>query len=292
MRSIKHTLLRVASAIPLALIVLASTPAFAQDGNPPPPNSNAGQTLDTIPVPSIETLMQQIIEKDQMAKNGGSHINGGLDPNYVRTQGEIRQAAEKQRQAIIDFNERITESKSGVRPMGYMAGVSVGYYPEPNDYAHRNYCGPGATRVALSVRIPADQMPSIDTVGTEENIDPNWGVYMTAVGATLNQHLGTSWYEVNGASDVNHFITRVSTDFNANYALVTGLTTSGLPGWGTYNTNHIVTVNGMYMGDAYPTYYVDTASSYAGYSGNYNVSVSSATDFFNNHVYYNNTQAW
>jgi hypothetical protein len=228
-----------------------------------------------------------------VAKNAGLHINGGLDPNYTRTKEEVRRIAEKHRQAIIDFNALVAKSISGVQPMVPYVGVYVGYYPEPNDRDHRNYCGPGATQVALSARLPGSQIPSIDSIGTEENIDPNWGVSMPAVGATLNRHLNTSFYLVSGAANASQFITRVSSDFNAGYALVTALTTSGLPGWGTYNVNHIVTVYGMLMdGNTYPTNYVDTASAAAGYSGSYYVSVNSAYDFFNYHVCYNNAQAW
>src|SRR5262249_11193431 len=51
--------------------------------------------------------------------------------------------------------------------------VPVLAFHEPNDRAHRNYCGAGATEVLLSAWTPA--RPDVETVARAIKVDPNSG---------------------------------------------------------------------------------------------------------------------
>jgi hypothetical protein len=171
--------------------------------------------------------------------------------------------------------------------------LSVGVWREPNDYAHRNYCGPASTQVALDARLPWWQIPDIDTLGREENIDPNWGVAASAIQRVLNTRLGTTWYWLNSSSSASDLALKIRVDLSNQFAMVTGLKTGGMPGWGTRNVNHIVTVYGYYRSSTGQTeyvYYTETAGSVAGYNGTYQNAVSLAS--FWRYVQANNVQVW
>jgi hypothetical protein len=111
-----------------------------------------------------------------------------MDPNYVYTEKERRAITAKDK-----LVEQYTKERIGSRYIGPQL-LQVGTWKEPNDYAHRNYCGPGAAQVALDARLPASQVPDIDTLGAEMNINPNSGVYMTDLRDVLNNRLNTTWY--------------------------------------------------------------------------------------------------
>jgi len=84
------------------------------------------------PPPKVETV-----------DRGGNRA----DPNYVYTAEELEALAVKDRLA-----EKHVQELDGVK--GGSKILTVGYWPQPNDWAHRNYCGPGATQVALDARLP------------------------------------------------------------------------------------------------------------------------------------------
>lgn len=158
------------------------------------------------------------------------------------------------------------------KPLRYSSGaLIVGLWKEPNDWEHRNYCGPGATQVALDARLPASQVPDIDTIGEEENIDPDWGIYISAIKPVLNDRLNTGWYVYD--SDIGSEWTlfwRTIFDVDRGWALTTGCVTNQMPGWST-DANHIVAVVGYIDSDDYTDCisYTETAGSVAGYYGDY-----------------------
>jgi hypothetical protein len=151
-------------------------------------------------------------------------------------------------------------------------------WKEPNDEAHVNYCGPGASQVALDVRLPAMFVPSIDTIGDMENIDPNWGVYMNDVMSTLNLILreyddipnsnGFVAYELASPGSPWSLFNYVKWDNERWYATVSGVYTEGMPGWHK-NAYHIVAIFGLYYNSEYENYYeyAETSSPTAGYYG-------------------------
>jgi hypothetical protein len=181
---------------------------------------------------------------------------------------------------------------------GYWQWVSVvnNKWIEPENAAYVNYCGPSAGQVALDVRLEDWQIPSLYDIGQEMYINPSWGVYMTSVRDVLNRRLNTTWYEASGSGNANNFVSRASADLTRNYAMVTALQTSGLPGWGPVNVNHIVTVYAMYVGDGtYSIAWVDTASNMARHNqpgGSYLNYMYLGRDFYNGYVSRNDVQAW
>ncbi len=54
-----------------------------------------------------------------------------------------------------------------------VATVAVRPFREPNDHAHRNYCGAGATEVLLSAW--RDQVPDVEVVARTAGLDPRSG---------------------------------------------------------------------------------------------------------------------
>src|SRR3979411_795855 len=61
-------------------------------------------------------------------------------------------------------------------------------YPDPPDWAHRNYCGAGATQVLLSAWMT--DVPDIETVARASKLNPNSGEFggnaANAIDAFLN----------------------------------------------------------------------------------------------------------
>src|SRR5436853_3272823 len=66
--------------------------------------------------------------------------------------------------------------------------VEVRGYHEPGDWAHRNYCGAGATQVLLSAWM--SEVPDIEAVARASKLNPNRGEYgadaTNAINAFLN----------------------------------------------------------------------------------------------------------
>lgn len=261
--------------IALALMLGATSVAWAQQQ---PPNSTGVE-----PIPAGQTDTEPL-------------MRNRADPNYVYSPEELKWLAAKELLAA----ETLAQHENAKQEPDSIGGktLSVGVWLEPNDYAHRNYCGPGETQVALDARLPASSVPNIDTLGREENIDPNWGVWMSDVCRVLNTRLSTNCstgfcYENSGSASGSQFYSRVLLDIDANYALVTGVKTGSMPGWGGRNVNHIVTVYGYNEPTLNNQYvkYVETAAAAAGYSGPYWQPAVNRNTFWT-YVSGNNTQCW
>src|SRR5207247_9302676 len=65
--------------------------------------------------------------------------------------------------------------------------VEVRGYHEPGDWAHRNYCGAGATQVLLSAWM--SEVPDIETVARASKLNPNRGEYGADATNGINQFL-------------------------------------------------------------------------------------------------------
>lgn len=165
-------------------------------------------------------------------------------------------------------------------------------FKEPEDWDYVNYCGPSSTQVALRAR--TSNIPSLYAVGECENIDPSWGVYMTAVTDCLRQYLNNNFYENGSSLSKTTFASRLKSDVDQGYAMVTGTLTTSMMGWSGRSVNHIVTVYGYDNTYQYSTdkmvHYVDTASGIAGYSGLYFNKVT-LTDMWS-YVSPNDYQSW
>src|SRR5207302_8815380 len=79
--------------------------------------------------------------------------------------------------------------------------VVVRGFHEPGDFAHRNYCGAGATQVLLSGWMRS--VPDIETVAKASKLNPNRGVYgaddsivsITVLYTMLMASLGVACYK-------------------------------------------------------------------------------------------------
>jgi len=184
-----------------------------------------------------------------------------LDPNYKWTDEELAKLAAKNKAARSHANQK------GLAAATNQAILSVGSaekYREPNDYAHRNYCGPSSTQVAIRAR--TSNVPGLETVAVGEYLDPNYGVWINNITNYINGYLGTSWYVTGVANDSTQLGDWAQTDIDTGYAMITGAYTDGMPGW-VVSADHIVTVYGYNYST--PTkkkiYYVDTGSEYSGH---------------------------
>ena len=152
-------------------------------------------------------------------------------------------------------------------------GTSGQFKKSPDDYAHRNYCGPAATQVTIRAR--TTNVPGLEAVATYEHLDPNSGVGDGAVRDALNHYLNTNFYLLSVPSSETNFLDWMGSDIDLGYASTTSLQTYNntngyLPGW-TLNAAHIVAMRGYYVDPSGTIYvhYVDTAGTAAGYNGAY-----------------------
>lgn len=213
--------------------------------------------------------------------------NGGVDPSWTPSVEEIARYNEKLKR-VDALTKSIDSPQSDILVRNLYVGGN-GEFRQPEGYAYRNYCGPASTQVAIRAR--TSNVPSLDDIAAREQIDPNWGVYMSNVVPTLNYYLNTNYYGIGYASGETQFGSWVQSDVLDGYALITGLRTGTMPNW-SCNAFHIVTVYGYdYRNSSNKTInYVDTATSSSGYSGPYFNSVTLGTFWF--WVSNNNVQAW
>lgn len=240
-----------------------------------------------------------LVSSNNVGGNQQMGINGGIDPNHVVTQEEVAAIAKKDALAEQYMQDEF-QKLVGQVSAAYLQTKTVSLeqqWKEPNDWPHRNYCGPGSTQVALDARLPKAQVPNIDTLGSEEGIDPNWGVTMNSIRNVLNTRLNTSFYVVSAASGSSQLTTWIKSDVDSGYALITGVNAKGMPGWSlSTNTPHIVAVvgytqyvesSGIYFANVI---YSETASATAGYSGAFQQQLGLSTMW--SFVSQNNSQAW
>ena len=155
-----------------------------------------------------------------------------------------------------------------------------GDYQEPNNNAYNDYCGPAASRVALSAR--TSSVPDILTVASKEGTLPYPPAYPTTCGSNcgtnalpmknyINSKLNTSYYVTGVASGQSQFTSWVTWDIESGWSMITLVRTTGMPGWGSYKADHYVAINEITVNGAtlQTVWYVDTASVDAGHSGSY-----------------------
>lgn len=235
-------------------------------------------------------------------QNGERLVGNTGDPNYVFTPEELQSLAVKEDAAEQHLKENFTKPENGEVNAAYLKGskeLSIGTWREPYGDAYKNYCGPGATQVALDARLPASEVPAISKLAEEEGTVASWGTDIRNICRVLNTRLNTNWYEYGSASSQTQMTTWLLQNVDQGYAFVTGLVTyrSGayLNGW-RHAANHIVAVYGyanVYV-ESTSTYgtvkYAETASTSAGYSGPYLQSTS--FDNFWSYVKLNSYQCW
>ncbi|MGD1054367.1 MAG: hypothetical protein ABR950_11150 [Candidatus Dormibacteria bacterium] len=162
--------------------------------------------------------------------------------------------------------------------------LSVQTEPEPNNYAHRNYCAEGAIAVLLSTWTTT--VPSIDAIGAAAHVTESYGTTganaVLAINAYLEQITGTASYAYAGThvTSLPIFESQLGTDLSGLGRLTTAghgspvlvhVMTATLPGWGGYEAQHMIAVYGYDFTAGTPAgdtvTYVESAGSVAGYNG-------------------------
>ena len=164
--------------------------------------------------------------------------------------------------------------------------VIVRGFHEPGDYAHRNYCGAGATQVLLSAWMAA--VPDIETVARRSHLNPNRGELgadaLQAVNAYLDPIvtpvLGHPRYQAEHVTTLSGVTSRIRRDIEDPVALqafghgvpvMVQTMTRTMPGWNRWNATHMITVFAFDFSHHDPALdtvtYAETPSPLAGYRG-------------------------
>jgi len=164
--------------------------------------------------------------------------------------------------------------------------VEVRGFHEPGDWAHRNYCGAGATQVLLSAWM--SDVPNIETVARMSKLNPNRGEFgadaTNGINAFLNPvvlpTLGHARYKAEHVTVLDEVMTRIREDIVDQQAMMTfghgvpvmvQTMTKTMPGWNHWNATHMITIFAFDFSHNDPALdtvtYAETPSPLAGYRG-------------------------
>jgi hypothetical protein len=164
--------------------------------------------------------------------------------------------------------------------------VQVRGFHEPGDWAHRNYCGAGATQVLLSAWMT--EVPGIETVAQASKLNPNRGEFgadaTNAINAFLNPvvvpALGQPRYKAEHITTLDEVQARIQQDIVDQQAIMTfghgvpvmvQTMTRTMPGWNRWNATHMITIFAFDFSHNDPALdtvtYAETPSPLAGYRG-------------------------
>jgi hypothetical protein len=164
--------------------------------------------------------------------------------------------------------------------------VLVRGFHEPGDFAHRNYCGAGATQVLLSGWM--QNVPDIETVASRSHLDPNKGEKGADALGGINSFLtpivdaqvGHPWYRAEHITTLDEVMTRIRKDildpsaiqtFGHGVPVMVQTMTRTMPGWNHWNATHMITIfafdfsHNDVLKDTVT--YAETPSPLAGYRG-------------------------
>jgi hypothetical protein len=164
--------------------------------------------------------------------------------------------------------------------------VEVRGFHEPPDWAHRNYCGAGATQVLLSAWMT--DVPDIETVAKASKLNPNSGEFganaTSAIDGFLNPvvlpALGQPRYKAEHVTTLDEVKARIQRDIVDQQAIMTfghgvpamvQTMTKTMPGWNHWNATHMITIFAFDFSHDDPALdtvtYAETPSPLAGYRG-------------------------
>ena len=164
--------------------------------------------------------------------------------------------------------------------------VEVRGFHEPPDWAHRNYCGAGATQVLLSAWMT--DVPDIETVARASKLNPNRGENgadaANAIDAFLDPMvapvLGQPRYKAEHVTSLDEVKARIVRDIVDQQAIMTfghgvpvmvQTMTRTMPGWNRWNATHMITIFAFDFSHDDPALdtvtYAETPSPLAGYRG-------------------------
>jgi hypothetical protein len=171
-------------------------------------------------------------------------------------------------------------------PGGNRGRVAVDHIREPGDFAHRNYCGPGATQVLLSAWL--DRIPDLELIALRSKLNPKRGEYgamaVLAINGFLNPivvpALGHPRYRAERVLTLAAVKDRIRRDildpnairlFGHGAPIMVQTMTGTLPGWNHWNATHMITVFAFDFSHNDPALdtvtYVETSSRLTGYRG-------------------------
>ena len=166
------------------------------------------------------------------------------------------------------------------------AAVLVQDFHEPGDWAHRNYCGAGASQVLLSAWLPL--VPDIESVASTARLNPSSGQTGSNTLAEINAYLdpvvmpmaGRSWYKGEHLESLDDVMTRIRSDITSEEAIrlfghgapvMVQTMTRTMPGWNRWNATHMITIFAYDFTHHDPALdtvsYAETPSPLAGYRG-------------------------
>lgn len=164
--------------------------------------------------------------------------------------------------------------------------VVVRGFHEPGDYAHRNYCGAGATQVLLSAWM--SNVPDIETVAKKSHLNPNRGEFGADALQAINAYLGPivtpvlgqNRYVAEHVTTLDGVTSRIQKDitdpvamqgFGHGVPVMVQTMTRTMPGWNHWNATHMITVFAFDFSHNDPALdtvtYAETPSPLAGYRG-------------------------
>jgi hypothetical protein len=164
--------------------------------------------------------------------------------------------------------------------------VVVRGFHEPGDWAHRNYCGAGATQVLLSAWMT--DVPDIEMVARASKLNPNRGEYgadaTNAINAFINPvvlpALGQPRYQAEHVTVLDQVEAKIQRDIVDQQAILTfghgvpvmvQTMTKTMPGWNHWNATHMITIFAFDFSHNDPALdtvtYAETPSPLAGYRG-------------------------
>ncbi len=171
-------------------------------------------------------------------------------------------------------------------PVTDRGAVAVRGFHEPGDWAHRNYCGAGATQVLLSAWMT--NVPDIETVAKKSHLNPNRGEFgadaLQAINAYLDPIvtpvLGQNRYVAEHVTTLDGVTSRIQKDitdqaavqaFGHGVPVMVQTMTRTMPGWNHWNATHMITVFAFDFSHNDPALdtvtYAETPSPLAGYRG-------------------------
>lgn len=164
--------------------------------------------------------------------------------------------------------------------------VLVKGFHEPGDFAHRNYCGAGATQVLLSAWM--SEVPGIETVARASKLNPNRGEFGADATNAINDFLapivmpmeGQARYKAEHLTSLDDVKARIQADitdqqtiadFGHGAPVMVQTMTRTMPGWNHWNATHMITIFAFDFShndvNLDTVTYAETPSPLAGYRG-------------------------
>jgi hypothetical protein len=160
--------------------------------------------------------------------------------------------------------------------------VAVRAFREPDDHAHRNYCGAGATEVLLSAWLP--QTPDVEAVARAIRLNPDTGATgadtTRGINALLRPTIAADRYRGDHVTTLAGVLERLRASLGSaddlqrhghTAPVMVQTMTRTMPGWRQWQATHMITIAAAHLDSGNPDVdtvtYAETPSTIAGYNG-------------------------